>query len=212
MSIAALNIFQEPRPVTASWCIEDGEKIYLYGVASVTELPYLQVQLPESSLYDVKKMKHNSHVLVCFEIDHSYFRLYTRVVKHIHNKALLVQIEHHEQSKQKRVVSRVSAQGVVADYMPVDDQGAPLRKEKNRAEAVNISKTGILLRTNEIFEPNQRLDLSLTLPEVRLFHCFGRVIRMALQRTGTMESAIQFENMAHANRTRLGNYFTRISK
>ena len=211
-STAALNIFQEYRPVTVCWGDQGAERSYLYGVACITELPYLKLQFPQSSLYDEKKMKQTSRVEVCFEIDYSYLRLYTRVVEQINHRSLLVRIEHHELSKQKRAVSRVSASVVGAEYLPVDDQGTPLRSEKKQGEAVNISRTGILLRTNEIFEPNQLLQMNLTFPEVKLFQCYGRVVRLALHRSGIIESAIHFEDMSNDNRTMLSDYLTNISE
>jgi len=209
---AALNIFQEIQPITASCLAESGESLYFYGVAHITEWPFLKVQLPQSSSIDVKKVAQESQVLVYFEMDHSYLTLHTHVEQHINHKALVVRVEDYQRMKQKRVVSRAPAQEVLACYMPVDEQGLPLRKEKNRAEAVNLSKTGILIRMDEIFEPNQRLEINLSLPEVNLIHCVGRVVRLALHRTGIIESAIQFEDLTDHNRTKLGDYVAKISK
>ena len=212
ISKAALNLFMEYQPITVSWGDQGAERSYLYGVASITELPYMKLQFPQSSLYDGKQLKHKLRVEVYYEIDHSYLVLYTRVVKHINQRSLLVQIEHHEHNKQKRAVSRIPASGVGAEYLPVDDQGNPLRSEKKHGEAVNISKTGILLRTDEIFEPNQRIEMNLTFPEGRLVHCFGQVVRLALHRTGIIESAIHFEDMSDDDRAMLEDYLTKISE
>jgi len=172
----------------------------------------MKLQFPQSSLYDGKQMKLQLAVEVYYEIDHSYLVLYTRVVRQVGQKSLLVRIEHHEHNKQKRAVSRIPASGVLAQYLPMDDQGNPLRSEKKQGEAVNISRTGILLRTDEIFEPDQRLALSLTFPDAQRVHCYGRVVRLALHRTGIIESAIHFEDMTKDNRTMLGDSLTKISE
>ena len=211
LSKAALNIFMEYQPITACWG-EGSERSYLYGLASITELPYMKLQFPQSSLYDGKQMKLQLAVEVYYEIDHSYLVLYTRVVRQVGQKSLLVRIEHHEHNKQKRAVSRIPASGVLAQYLPMDDQGNPLRSEKKQGEAVNISRTGILLRTDEIFEPDQRLALSLTFPDAQRVHCYGRVVRLALHRTGIIESAIHFEDMTKDNRTMLGDSLIKISE
>lgn len=212
ISKPALNIFMEYQPITVSWGDRDSERSYLYGVASITELPYMKLQFPQSSLYDGKQMKHELRVEVYFEMDHSFLVLYTQVVRQVDQRSLLVRIEHHEHNKQNRAVSRIPASGVLARYRPVDDQGNPLRSEKKQGEAVNISRTGILLRTDEIFEPNQRLALSLTFPDAQRVHCYGRVVRLALHRTGVIESAIHFEDMTNENRTMLGDSLTKISE
>lgn len=212
LSMSALHIFQEPRPVTVSWDSEIGERFCFHGVALITELPFLRLQFPKTSTFDVKKVKQNTHVFVDFEIDHSYLLLYTRVVKILNQIDFLVRVEQIEQSKQKRVVSRVPAYGIHVNYLPVDEQGLPLRQEKKRAEAVNISKTGVLLRMNEIFEPNQRLQIDLRLSDLFLCHCFGRVVRLAMRKTGVIESAIHFEDMSNDNRTMLSDHLTKISE
>jgi len=210
--MASLQIFREPRPVTVSWHSEVGERRYFHGVAVATELPFLRVQFPKTSTLDVKKVKQNTQVFIDFEIDYSYLALRTRVVKFLNQGDFLLRVEQIDQSKQKRIVSRVPASGIRVDYLPVDEQGLPLRQEKKMGEAVNISKTGILLRMQEIFEPDQLLQLDLRLSDVFLGHCFGRVVRLAMRKTGVIESAIQFEEINPGTSAKLGDYVMKIGE
>jgi c-di-GMP-binding flagellar brake protein YcgR len=203
---AVLNIFQEPQPVTATAMAATGDRIQVHGVAQLTDLPYLKVQFPKSNIHEIEKVESGQLITVYFEIDHSVIILYTSLVKATNHGAFLLKIEDYAQKKQKRIATRVPAQDIKVEYRPVDEQGNPLRARKNMVEVINISKTGILLRMKEVIEPNQIIELSITLPDISLIACHGRVVRLALQKNGRIEMAVQFENVGESSQKPLERF------
>jgi hypothetical protein len=125
---------------------------------------------------------------------------------------LVVKIEGHDQKKQKRIATRVSARNISVEYRPVEEDGTPLRSARNQVEAVNLSKSGILLRMNEVIEPHRRLELCLKLPDMHPITCHGCVVRLALQRSGRIEAAIQFENLEELEGSPLSTYCERKTR
>jgi c-di-GMP-binding flagellar brake protein YcgR len=205
-SSIVLNIFNEPQPVTASWTSADGERVQAYGVAQLTEMPFLKVQFPKSNLNGVQRVERGTGVVVCFEVDHTVLTLHTTMVEATNHGALLLKIEQHEHKRQKRIATRVPVQGVWAEYRPLEAQAETPPEAKGRADVVNISKTGVLMRLREVVEPNQRVELTLHLSELRLINCNGRVVRLALQRSGEIEAAVQFEDLNNSGRAEIDNY------
>ena len=203
----ALNIFQEPQPVTAYSLTGCGEKVQAYGVVQMTEYPYIQAQFPQSNLNEVKKIERGAKVLVCLEIDHTVMTLYTRMVEATDYGALVLKIEEYDCKKQRRIATRVPSQGAWAEYRQLEEQASRFQGEKNRAEILNISKTGLLMRLNEVVEPNQRVELALHLWEIGLINCLGRVVRLALQRSGEIEAAVQFEDLNNSSQAGIDKYF-----
>jgi c-di-GMP-binding flagellar brake protein YcgR len=206
-SPVALNIFLEPQPVTAYSVTARGERVQAYGVVQMTEYPYIKAQFPQSNLKEVKKIEEGARILVCLEIDHTVMTLYTRMVEDTDHGALLLKIEEYDRKKQRRVATRVPAGEAWAEYRPLEEQASRFQREKNRAEIVNISKTGVLMRLNEVVEPNQRVELALHLWEIGLINCLGRVVRLALQRSGEIEAAVQFEDLNNSGQAGIDKYF-----
>jgi len=205
-SSTALNIFLEPQPVTASAVTSSGERMQAYGVAQLTEFPFIKVQFPQSNLTEVKKVEKGTQVIVCFEVDHTVLTLYTNLVEAADQGALLLKIEQYEHKKQKRIATRVPAHGAWAEYQPMQDQAVSSSDQRWYAEIINISKTGLLMRLDEIIEPNQRVALTLHLSEISLVNCWGRVVRLALQRSGEIEAAVQLEDMNDFGQAWINHY------
>lgn len=201
-----LNIFQESQPVTASIVTTSGERFQIHGVAQLTESPYLQFKFPKSNLSEIRKIDKKSNVIVCSEIDYSVLTLYTFFIDYINHNSLLLKIDHHDQKKQKRIANRFPVHEVWAEFWAVDESGHSLHNTKYIAEAVNISKTGILLTLHDVVEPNQRVHLSILLPGIRLITSYGRVVRLALLRSGKIELAVRFEDVPDSDQSIINQY------
>jgi DNA-binding PucR family transcriptional regulator len=172
----------------------------------------MNIRFPKSKISEIETVESGSTITVCYEIDHSILTVYASMVRVTEQGELVVKIEGHDQKKQKRIATRVPARNIEVEYRPVEKDGTPLRSARNQVEAVNLSKTGILLRMNEVIEPNSRLELHLKLPDMHPITCYGRVMRLALQRSGRIEAAIQFENLEELEGSPLSTYCERRIK
>jgi len=190
-----LNIFQEKQPVTARLTIASDEEVQLHGVAKITELPFIQVEIPRLSIYHIDITDIQDKILIIYGAGLSILTLYTSVVSFVDPSTLLLNIQDYYLKEQERNALRAEANRAEVYYRPLDEQGNPVQDRLNSCEAVNLSKAGILIRMNEIIEPKQKLELLITLPNTSPFSCTGQVERIGLQKNGKMETAIQFENL-----------------
>ena len=188
-----LNIFKDPQSITASLIIESGERLQIPGVAQLTEMPFLEIQFPKSKINKVKKINKQEEIVLTFEVDYSVLTLYTHLSEEPETGTLLLEIDRYEQKKQERISTRIPVPELWAEYRPVDERGHIMQGQASRVEVINLSKTGILLAMSEVIHPDQRLELSILFSERRIGKCFGRVVRLALQSTGRMETAIHFD-------------------
>lgn len=103
---------------------------------------------------------------------------------------------------EKRKHSRVDSIYLL-NYVNLDENDAELKQGMGRT--INVSESGIMLETHELFNENDTVDVVVGLQE-DMVTIRGKVIFSRATETGRYQSGIQFLSIEDASLTTLNRY------
>jgi hypothetical protein len=201
-----LDLFEERLPVKILITQENGEKLSLNGSAILKEKPYLEAVFPREAWPELRDLDSRSRLLICLETDESVLFLHASIIMAPGEGRMLLQAEDYVQERQKRTATRVPADRIEVLYWHVDEHGSAT-SETQRAQALDISSTGMLMRLNEVVEPCRMMGLEFTLPESKeTIRCTAQIVRMSLKPDSSIEVAARFEDLDKQQRQRITDF------